>query len=153
MNEWKMWSLRMPDILQDALKSTSRQTEFTMSEIVRQGTWDRIEELGKCEPEILEAAKIAIRERKVRLSLMKPKSRHRAMMQPIQAWNSIEVEREEYKKLGLITPEVFDSWITMLEENKASIEDDNPEYKLICDTFDTLILKLREQRRDKSLED
>jgi len=149
MTDWRMWSFRMPDILQDALKSTSHQTEFTMSEIVRQGTWNRIAELGKCDDETIEAAEIAIRERKERLKLMKPKTRHRSMMQPIQAWNSIQVERDEYERLGLMSRAVFDSWIMLLEENKESIGEDNPEHELVCETFDTLTLKLRKERHDK----
>jgi len=146
MKEWEMWSLRMPPELHDALRSTARQSDRTMSDIVRQGTWLEIEAADKCSSEVLEAAEIALRERKERLKIMKPKTRHRAMMLPIQAWNSILTERREYERLDLMCSGMFDSWITLLEENKQSIDDDNPEYVLVCERMDALIQKLREER-------
>lgn len=146
MNQWELWSLRMPPELHDALKTTAHKTELSMSDIVREGTWLKIQELGECDERVLEAAEIAIRERKERLKVMKPKTRHRAMMLPVQAWNSILDERREYERLGLMRPGVFDSWIALLEENKESIEEDNPEYNLVCESIDVLIQKLRVER-------
>ena len=88
------------------------------------------------------------RQQQEKMNLARPKDTHTSRMIPIQAWKSIRLEQKEYDIAGVLRDEDFDAWIDCLEQNKASIEQTNPEYERIIGTFDLLIAKLRQEREE-----
>ena len=119
---------------------------ISQSELVR-GAIDKDLILHAENDEEISATEIAIRQRKERLSLMTPKDGHASGMIPVGAWETIEKELAKYKNLGVLSEKDWESWIRRLAENKASIDDDNPEKERLSEKFDLLTNKLKGMRK------
>lgn len=142
---WVLFNLRLPPNMKARIESVSLRKGESQSELVRLAIDEYLLKHAESEEE-RKASEIATRQRRERINLMQPKDGFKTEMQVFGAWATIKKARKGFEELGILISEDFDAWIKRLEENKTSIDPENPERIRIQKKFDLLIARLSKEK-------
>ena len=145
--EWFRWNLWMTKAQKDRLEEAARELEVSQASIVREALDLHLKDVMAAHERIVAASELAIRQRRERMDLGPAKDTHKTGLKPAQAWQAIKKEWAIYGDDEALTVLDFDDWIRMLEENKQSIDQDNPGRARVMEKYDIYIGRLKEERK------
>jgi len=144
-SKWILFNFQMSPEMKYMIEDQAFKLKITQSQLVRSATEEFLANHAETEQE-KEFAELVMRQRRERLGLMKPKDGYKSEMVIFGAWQTIEKARKELERLGILDAEDFDAWIKRLEENKISIDPENPERSRIQRKFNLLITRLLREK-------
>ena len=87
----------------------------------------------------------ASRKRRRDMEMDGPKDMHDGAMRVVTIWDSIEKEKREFKRIGILTSQDYDRWIEMLEANREPLRK-YEKGEVLVKKLDLLVSKLDKEK-------
>lgn len=144
-NSWDRFNMRMPTTMKTMIVARAAKLNITQSEGVRKGIEMWLLDTAETDDEKATSKTLA-RQRQERVKLTIPKDKFTTWMIPHGAMNAIRKDERKRREDGTLRPEVYNSYIEILEDNRDSIQISNSQYDLLMGDFDILVEQMEEKR-------
>ena len=140
--------LRLDESLLAQLQKVAMKSGITLSDLVRKAILSYLTSLPYLSETEREVMVRANRKRERKLEMDLPIDMHDGAMKLITIWDSIEKEKANLKRIGILTEKDYDSWIKLLEANKKPLSKYEDGERLV-EKLNMLIQKLKEEKSGK----
>ena len=153
---WIVLTMKMPPSQKARLEKMALELGQSQAKIMR-WSFDMFSAEYATTEEDREISALAVRQREEIMSIEKAKDGHKTEMRVISASDTIEKAKRNFRRLGVLRPFHYETWLRRILENVAAISKDNPERDVAIKTLYLLFEKYAQESvelaRDLKIED
>ena len=149
-DHWTSWivlTMKMPPSQKARLEKMSLDFGQSQAKLMR-WSFDMFSAEYASTEEDREVAALAVRQREEIMSIEKAKDGHKTAMRVVSASDTIEKEKKNFKRLEILRPFHYESWLRRVLDNVAAISKENPERDVAIKTLYLLFEKYMQESVD-----